>query len=43
MYVQLYPIYHEIHNEIYVRIVELPITDKLRDIRQVFFFKFSSK
>ena len=32
---QLYPAYDEIHNEIFVRIVELPITDKLRDIRQV--------
>jgi DNA replication licensing factor MCM2 len=32
---QLYPDYDQIHNEIFVRIVELPITDKLRDIRQV--------
>mmetsp|Transcript_46997 Transcript_46997/g.111948 ORF Transcript_46997/g.111948 Transcript_46997/m.111948 type:complete len:925 (-) Transcript_46997:100-2874(-) len=32
---QLYPNYQEIHNEVFVRIIELPITDKLRDIRQV--------
>lgn len=32
---QLYPDYDEIHNEIFVRIVELPITDKLCEIRQV--------
>jgi DNA replication licensing factor MCM2 len=31
----LYPDYDEIHNEIFVRITDLPITDKLRDIRQV--------
>jgi DNA replication licensing factor MCM2 len=31
----LYPNYQEIHNEVFVRIIELPITDKLRDIRQV--------
>ena len=30
-----YPDYDEIHNEIFVRITDLPITDKLRDIRQV--------
>lgn len=35
MVLQLYPNYQEIHNEVFVRIIELPITDKLRDIRQV--------
>ena len=43
---QLYPNYQEIHNEVFVRIIELPITDKLRDIRQVqpsFFFFITLK
>ena len=32
---QLYPNYEDIHKQVYVRIVGLPIVDKLRDIRQV--------
>ena len=32
---QQYPNYQEIHPDIFVRIIDLPIVDKLRDIRQV--------
>jgi len=32
---EVYPSYNEIHKEIYVRVRDLPVEDKLRDLRQV--------
>jgi DNA replication licensing factor MCM2 len=32
---EVYPVYYKIHNEVYVRIRELPVEDKLRDLRQI--------
>jgi len=32
---ELYPEYHKIHDEVFVRIKDLPIEDKLRDLRQL--------
>ena len=32
---ELYPEYYNIHSEIYVRIIELPVEDKLRDLRKL--------
>jgi DNA replication licensing factor MCM2 len=32
---ELYPEYHRIHKEIFVRIKDLPIEDNLRDLRQI--------
>ena len=32
---EVYPDYYHIHSEIYVRIKDLPVEDKLRDLRQV--------
>jgi DNA replication licensing factor MCM2 len=32
---EVYPDYHRIHSEIFVRIRDLPVEDKLRDLRQV--------
>ncbi|MEY3441385.1 MAG: minichromosome maintenance protein 2 [Pseudomonadota bacterium] len=30
---EVYPDYHKIHSEIFVRIRDLPVEDKLRDLR----------
>jgi len=32
---EVYPDYHQIHNDIFVRVRDLPVEDKLRDLRQV--------
>jgi DNA replication licensing factor MCM2 len=32
---KLFPNYHQIHSEIHVRITDLPISDSLRDLRQI--------
>jgi len=32
---ELFPSYHEIHQEIFVRIKDLPVEDKLRDLRKM--------
>lgn len=32
---ELFPLYHNIHTEIYVRIIDLPVEDKLRDLRKM--------
>ena len=32
---EVYPIYYKIHREIYVRIRDLPVEDRLRDLRQI--------
>jgi len=32
---ELYPDYHQIHDSIFIRVRELPVEDKLRDLRQV--------
>ena len=32
---ELFPDYSQIHNIIYARIKELPVEDKLRDLRQI--------
>ena len=31
--IEVYPSYNVIHNEVFVRIRELPVEDKLRDLR----------
>jgi DNA replication licensing factor MCM2 len=33
--VEVYPDYHKIHDQIFVRVKDLPVEDKLRDLRQV--------
>jgi DNA replication licensing factor MCM2 len=30
---EVYPVYYRIHDQVYVRIRELPVEDKLRDLR----------
>jgi len=32
---ELYPQYHEIHDKIFIRVKDLPVEDKLRDLRQM--------
>lgn len=32
---EVYPEYYKIHNEVYVRVKDLPVEDKLRDLRQI--------
>lgn len=32
---ELYPDYHKLHRDIFVRVKDLPVEDKLRDLRQV--------
>lgn len=32
---EVYPSYHKIHSEIFVRVKDLPVEDKLRDLRQI--------
>ena len=32
---EVFPEYHKIHNEVYVRVKDLPVEDKLRDLRQI--------
>lgn len=32
---EVYPSYNEIHKDIFVRVRDLPVEDKLRDLRQV--------
>jgi DNA replication licensing factor MCM2 len=32
---EIYPRYDEIHKEIFIRVKDLPIEDKLRDLRQI--------
>lgn len=32
---EIYPDYHKIHDQIFVRVRDLPVEDKLRDLRQV--------
>lgn len=32
---ELYPDYYKIHSEIFIRVRDLPVEDKLRDLRQL--------
>lgn len=32
---EVYPDYYKIHNEVYIRVKDLPVEDKLRDLRQI--------
>ena len=32
---EVFPDYNKIHNEVYVRVRDLPVEDKLRDLRQI--------